>query len=177
MAVKGWCPTTSSTFHDYLSNSRWTLSKTLDYSRGGCSGTFHGEALFVNIEREQSLLHYSEDGIVELLSGTTVSAHHQLAYLFDGTANVSVFFIDDPHDKKEQLSVESILRRNRFFHRIQFDQQASNHHEPVLSPHPCGPDMYHGRLLFESSDLFTLHWQVTGPRKVGNIVSIYARKG
>ena len=174
VAVKAWRPTSPSILHEYLGNSRWTLSKTIEYGRGGCSGTFRGDALFENIGQEKSLLHYTEHGIAELLNGNTVSARHKLLYKFEDDAIVSVYFIDDPYDDNEQMNAETILRRGRFFHHIRFDE--TSHNEPVLSPHPCGPDMYHGRLHFATSDLFTLHWKVTGPRKEGNIVSSYTRK-
>ena len=178
VTVKSWFPTNPSTFHNYLSNSRWILSKTLDYSHGGYSGTFCGEACFVNIgQEEQSLLHYTENGIAELFNGNTVSARQQLLYSFVDTAIVSVYFTDDSYNdngNEQQISAESMLRHGHFFHHIRFDETRNN--EPVLSSHPCGPDIYHGRMLFETSDLFTVYWQVTGPRKEGNIISSYTRE-
>ena len=178
VTVKSWCPTTPSLFHDYLSNSKWILSKTLDYSYGGYSGTFCGEAFFANIGHEeyQSLLHYTENGMAELCNGNTVSARQQLIYSFVDPAIVSVYFFDDPyHDHEQNDGVESMIRHGRFFHHIRFDE-TNNNQPPVLSSHPCGPDIYHGRLAFETSDFFTVHWKVTGPRKEGNIVSSYVRK-
>ena len=42
--------------------------------------------------------------------------------------------------------------------------------------HPCGPDMYRGRLALDGEDTFRLLWSVTGPRKLGGVTSTFRRR-
>jgi hypothetical protein len=160
-------PATPTALLSYLLGS-WTLTKTLTYSRGGRSGTWSGEATFAPLADTLQVLAYEETGIATLEpSMETFEARHALLYDCSADDRVEVFFDeatkrDDPVD---------IMAGKRFFHSIDL----SSPERPFK--HPCGPDMYYGRLLCTSSDLFVLDWRVEGPRKLGRVVSRFRRVG
>lgn len=64
------------------------------------------------------------------------------------------------------------LRAARPFHEI----IGLSLEQPPFFEHPCGPDVYRGRLLLERADAFCFDWRVSGPRKLGRIVSKYVRE-
>lgn len=148
----------------------WSLTKRLSYERGGKSGTFAGEATFAPLAGMDGVVAYVEDGTATLLpEQLQLSARHALLYdCRDGAGEscVQVFF----DEASQRDSAVQIMDGGRFFHTIDFASQPL----PEFR-HPCGPDMYYGRLLFESEDAFTLDWRVVGPRKSGAVVSRFRR--
>ena len=157
-------PATPTALLSYLLGS-WTLTKTLTYSRGGRSGSFRGEATFAPLAGSLQVLAYEETGIATLEpSMETFEARHALLYDCSDNDRVDVFF-----DEATKRDPAAVMTGKRFFHSIDL----SRPERPF--EHPCGPDMYYGRLLCTSSDLFVLDWRVEGPRKLGRIVSRFRR--
>ena len=160
-------PATPAALSLYLLGS-WTLSKTLQYTRGGRSGTFLGEARFSPLS--DAVLSYEETGKATLLpDNEQYEARHALLYDFSDNNDRGIVRVsfDEASDRS---SVEGRVEAARFFHNIDFAQ-------PDLPfQHPCGPDMYYGRLLCSSQDAFVLDWRVEGPRKLGRVVSKFSRR-
>ena len=153
-------PGSPAAFAQYL-GGRWTLGKTLQYERGGISGTFAGSAIFLEITNQ--VLAYEEDGVATLGSDQ-FAARAALLYDCSNDNAVRVFF----DEAKNRESAAAVLAGGRFFHTISW---------PLgIFEHPCGPDMYYGRLLLQGPDAFVLDWKVRGPRKYGHVVSRFGRK-
>ena len=109
-------------------------------------------------------LAYAESGVA-LLGSDTFEARRSLLYQHGCTGPVRCYFDDSP----EARTVEARIEAARFFHDISLEGS-----EPFL--HPCGPDVYSGRLIFESADAFRFDWRVTGPRKQGVITNRFRRE-
>ena len=112
-------------------------------------------------------LAYAETGVA-LLGSDTFEASRSLLYQHGCAGPVRCYFDDSP----EARPVEARIQAARFFHDISLDGSS----EPCLSKHPCGPDVYSGRLIFESVDAFRFDWRVTGPRKQGWITNRFRRE-
>ena len=72
----------------------------------------------------------------------------------------------------------AIMQAARFFHDIDMltpSDAAAGRSTPPPFEHPCGPDLYRGRLLLDSPDSFRLLWTVEGPRKQGRVSASYER--
>ena len=109
-------------------------------------------------------LAYAESGVA-LLGSDTFEARRSLLYQHGCAGPVRCYFDDSP----EARTVEARIEAARFFHDISLEGS-----EPFL--HPCGPDVYSGRLIFESVDAFRFDWRVTGPRKQGVITNRFRRE-
>ena len=109
-------------------------------------------------------LAYAESGVA-LLGSDTFEARRSLLYQHGCAGPVRCYFDDSP----EARTVEARIGAARFFHDISLEGS-----EPFL--HPCGPDIYRGRLVFESVDAFRFDWRVTGPRKQGWITNRFRRE-
>ena len=133
----------------------WSVAKRLDYQRGGVSGSFAGEASFT--ARDAGVLSFMENGVATL-KGEEFSAQQALLYDCSDERIVRVFFDE--------------ASGPRAFHTIDFEN-------PDRIPpfeHPCGPDLYRGRLVIGSANSFELRWNVAGPRKLGSVVSSFRRR-
>jgi hypothetical protein len=186
LVAKGWQqkPTTSKSLYNYFKNSCWSVSKDINYIRGGPSGTFAGDARFTAAAQlspaalsgnTPQMLMYDEKGTVTLQNTNSFTATYRLVYLFNNNegqhpSSCKVYF-DENHGDAQRL-IESIMRNTRFFHDLWFNAAG----EPEFSEHPCGPDVYRGRLVLHTPDRFELDWQVSGPRNEGRIISTYRRK-
>ena len=190
-------PATPAALLSYLLGP-WTLTKTLTYTRGGLSGTFRGDATFMPVAGSPRVLAYEEKGKVTLEPDMeSFDARHALLYRFgeaedgDGGWRVAVFF-DDGVKREPAALAASMLAGERLFHSIDIDGASTPFQPPTIGMeaevvrgerpfnqpgmfHPCGPDVYRGRLLCTDPDLFVLDWKVEGPRKLGRIVSRFSR--
>ena len=109
-------------------------------------------------------LAYAESGVA-LLGSDPFEARRSLLYQHGCAGPVRCYFDDSP----EARTVEARIEAARFFHEISLEGS-----EPFL--HPCGPDVYSGRLIFESVDAFRFDWRVTGPRKQGWVTNRFRRE-
>ena len=162
-------PRTSSQLLTYLLGT-WSVSKNLQYTRGGKSGTFAGEATFARLNGDASIVSFVEEGTARLEpSGDTYDARQRLLYTADGSTDGVRVYFDEHIGARDDTS--SVVKGARFFHDIQFDDAID------LGPflHPCGPDMYRGKLAFDGESKFRLLWSVSGPRKLGVVTSTFCR--
>ena len=160
---------------NYLRGS-WSLTKTMQYARGGKHGTFSGTAEFAELDCDdgRSRLSYCEAGEMVLLpEETRLSASKRLLYDFGGAQGdhdnsrvVKVFF-----DEAPSRSPGDVLRSAKYFH----DIDMTSREEVPPFKHPCGPDMYTGGIAISDAEAFVMTWKVEGPRKVGTVVSRFRR--
>ena len=173
------------------------VAKAMNYDRGGRSGTFAGSATFSSFDFSSSgisasavvpsdgsdnvpaihqptkhLLSFYEQGTATLDASSsgmapveTLSACSRLLYDCDGDGDVAHCFFDEGYAADEP---DARLAAARFFHSISLPGL-------TLTEHPCGPDVYRGTLIWESDDAFRLEWRVSGPRKLGTVVSRFRR--
>ena len=140
----------------------------MSYVRGGKDGTFAGSASFVSLNNTTVV--FDEQGTATLApNNDEYQARHGLLYQAEPDESMSVFF-DEARDRD---SPASILAGARFFHKVEFGGIDGT--APLLSEHPCGPDIYRGRLALDSPDTFRLLWSVSGPRKLGTVASTFRR--
>lgn len=158
-------PTTPAALFSYLLGT-WTLTKTLEYQRGGRSGNFRGSAQFMPLSAGvEGVLSYEETGVATLEPNMeALEARHALLYDCSDATDVKVYF-----DEAINRAPADVLTGRRYFHSIDL----SSPDKPFV--HPCGPDMYYGRLMVTSPDVFVLDWRVEGPRKLGRVVSRFSR--
>ena len=108
---------------------------------------------------------FHEEGIATLTpNDEQLTAHSRL--LWDFSSDVAHVLFDE-QSWQDQKSAR--IAGARHFHSITFPAA-------MFSEHPCGPDVYRGRIVFESQDAFRLEWRVSGPRKLGVIISRFRRK-
>lgn len=174
-AAPCWLPPASPLALSHMLAGRWTLRKTFDYVRGGKPGSYDGVASFSALTWPESspMLAYHEEGVATLGSGQdpieNFAATRRLLYDCSGERTVRVLFDDLGDD--ERGSAARVIDAARYFHSIELSAARA----PPAFDHPCGPDMYTGRLLLEGADSFTLLWSVTGPRKLGTVAARYRR--
>lgn len=160
-------PCTSLALGAYL-HGTWTVKKEFSYVRGGKCGTFDGKATFTYLPGDDSQLSYIEDGTMLLQpERITLTARRRLLYDCTAKRHVRVSF-----DEASSRDPADMLRSARFFHDIWLAEDGA---PPPPFDHPCGPDMYTGRLLISEKDAFALHWRVDGPRKSGMQSLLYTR--
>ena len=161
-------PACTGSLYNYLLG-RWQLRKTLEYNRGGLSGSFDGVATFAPLQHEERLLlAFEEHGrfVADAAPAQRLDATHRLLYDFSSPQRATVYFDESRDDR----SVASILRSARYFHSLQPGPSWA------IEEHPCGPDVYRGELDFgDAPDAFELTWRVTGPRKEGRIRARFDR--
>ena len=145
----------------------WSVSKTMQYTRGGKDGIFTGSATFAPLLGDASVLSFVEDGVATLGSDEQYSARQRLLYASDDSATLRVLF----DESVARTSAADVMAGARFFHAIALAAPAP----PPPFEHPCGPDMYRGRLVLEDEDTFRLLWTVIGPRKLGSVRSTFRR--
>ena len=148
----------------------WTVAKDMQYQRGGKTGTFSGVATFSRLT--ESVVTFEEQGTARLApDGDAYEARQRLLYthVAGDQAPSSVRVLFDEASSRE--SAAAVLAGARFFHTIEFVGG------PNLPPfnHPCGPDMYRGRIALDDECCFRLLWGVSGPRKLGIVVSTFRR--
>jgi len=105
-------------------------------------------------------------GVVE--EQQRLAASRKLIYHFHPD-RVRVYF-----DEARTNDPKEVLLSQRFFHDIELPEEEDSSSQPSFS-HPCGPDMYRGRLELCDADSFILHWKVEGPRKLGMQTLLYRR--
>ena len=154
-------PRTAAGLRNYW-RGKWHVAKQMSYERGGVSGTFTGRAEFSSID--DSWLSYVESGVA-LLGSDSYEASRSLLYQCGYTGPVQCYFDDSP----KLRTAEDRIGAARFFHDIRLEGVEA-------FEHPCGPDVYRGRLIFESVDAFRFDWHVTGPRKQGVIMNCFRRE-
>ena len=185
LASMAWEPRTAASLRSYW-RGKWQLAKEMSYERGGLSGTFtgcaackhsrcmvrsahaahttcSGRAEFSPID--DGWLAYAESGVA-LLGSDSFEARRSLLYQHGSSGPVRCYFDDSP----EARTVDARIEAARFFHEISLEGSGV----PFL--HPCGPDVYRGRLVLESADAFRFDWRVTGPRKQGWITNRFRRE-
>ena len=129
-----------------------------------------GEATFARLNGDASIVSFVEEGTARLEpSGDTYDARQRLLYTADGSTDGVRVYFDEHIGTRDDTS--SVVKGARFFHDIQFDDAID------LGPflHPCGPDMYRGKLAFDGESKFRLLWSVSGPRKLGVVTSTFCR--
>ena len=140
----------------------------MQYNRGGKDGTFTGQATFASLDA--SVVGFEEHGTALLApNNDEYQARSSLLYVAAQEKSVRVLF-DEGSDRS---SAGAILAGARFFHTIEFG--GGFNVEYRLSEHPCGPDVYRGRLAVDGEESFRLLWSVSGPRKLGTVTSTFRR--
>ena len=99
------------------------------------------------------------------------SARHRLLYMAPTEDPTLLRVCFD--EARERDSVAAIIAGSRFFHTIEY---ASMDAYPPPFDHPCGPDMYRGRIALDDKQTFRLLWRVSGPRKLGSVTSTFRRE-
>ena len=86
-------PTTPAALFSYLLGT-WTLTKTLEYQRGGRSGNFRGSAQFMPLSAGvEGVLSYEETGVATLEPNMeALEARHALLYDCSDATDVKVYF-------------------------------------------------------------------------------------
>ena len=151
-------PCTAGALCDYFAGSggRWRLSKEMSYERGGISGTFNGGAHFSRLGEEW--LAYSELGKATLgeegSKPQIFEASRRLLYDCSQPAGRVECYFDEATDR----TPNGVREGAKYFHEIQLPMAS----EAAVPPfeHPCGPDLYRGRLIFMASVAalrFSLH--------------------
>jgi len=148
----------------------WRVSKTLEYSTGGITGTFAGNAEFICLPGAPDTLSFSEIGtFIADADERAFETRSRLLYDFSAPPAVKVSF-DSCDLTDEQRTAEAVHAGARYFHSIDTSSEAL-----CFSEHPCGPDVYRGSIDIYDRDEFELVWCVTGPRKNGKIVSSFRK--
>ena len=160
-----WRPPSSSAALQRYFVGTWLLAKEFSYERGGVSGTFSGRASFSPLEGDEWLA-YEENGLATL-GVDTFDASRRLLYDCTPGSPVACYF----DECTTQRTPERVRAAARPFHDIHLKDGEA----PALSEHPCGPDMYRGKLIFVAPDAFRFDWIVTGPRKQGWISNRFSR--
>ena len=151
----------------------WSVSKEMQYTRGGKTGTFAGQATFAWLDCDMPTIAFEEKGMARLApEDQEYSARHRLLYMAptDDPTLLQVCF----DEARERDSAAAIIAGSRFFHTIEY---ASMDAYPPPFDHPCGPDMYRGRIALDDEQTFRLLWRVSGPRKLGSVTSTFRREG
>lgn len=137
----------------------------MQYTRGGRSGVFAGTAEFVPLAQRLQVLCFCERGTATLEpGGEEFTAYSRHLWNCEASERVEVFF----DDASTETDVNTRVANAKYFHTMNFP-------DPKIFEHPCGPDMYRGTIVFESEDRFRLDWRVTGPRKLGTVISRFRR--
>jgi hypothetical protein len=148
----------------------WRLSKTLEYERGGITGSFEGNAEFVPLADtpdKRCLVAFRESGCFIAADERSFKTRNRLLYDFSDPTSVKVFF-DECALPDGQRTAQAILDGARYFHSISTPSLE-------MDEHPCGPDMYRGNIELLAPDEFEIVWRITGPRKDGKIVSTFRK--
>jgi hypothetical protein len=178
LATAAWTrPKTPHALAGYFAG-HWTIAKQMSYVRGGKEASFSGPARCESLDTSQCLnrvsyadecLWYLEDGTITLAQAQQqLAASRKLIYHFHPD-RVRVYF-----DEARTNDPKEVLLSQRFFHDIELPEEEDSSSQPSFS-HPCGPDMYRGRLELCDADSFILHWKVEGPRKLGMQTLLYRR--
>ena len=178
LALRGaecaWRPHSANALYSYLAGE-WRLDKSFSYVRGGVSGTFTGTASFNALSCGDNMprLSYFEEGSAVLTRPgdrpMTLAATRRLLWEFHSADRVVVSF----DEATEPRDPPAILANARFFHTIKLSDACV----PPPFEHPCGPDVYTGRLSLDASNAFMMRWAVQGPRKSGTQLYRYKRLG
>ena len=187
LASVAWVPRTAAGLRSYW-RGNWKLAKEMSYERGGLSGTFTGarsNAVYtvrshhISITLHQHMGSHcitwhrtsTQAGRSSRPSTTAGSRmQRQVSRSWARTHSRRAGGCFTSTGAQGQCG-EARIQAARFFHDISLDGS-----EPCLSKHPCGPDVYSGRLIFESVDAFRFDWRVTGPRKQGWITNRFRRE-
>mmetsp|Transcript_22518 Transcript_22518/g.72810 ORF Transcript_22518/g.72810 Transcript_22518/m.72810 type:complete len:180 (-) Transcript_22518:206-745(-) len=148
----------------------WRLSKTLEYKRGGITGSFEGNAEFVplaDMPDNRCLVSFTESGCFIAADERSFETRNRLLYDFSDPTSVQVFF-DECALPDGQRTAQAVLDGARYFHSITIPSLGMNEH-------PCGPDVYRGKIELLAPDEFEIVWRVSGPRKDGKIVSVFRK--
>ena len=135
-------PCSAGTLCDYFAG-RWSLRKEMSYVRGGISGTFSGDACFHRMGDEW--LAYAEQGKATLgeegSKPQIFEASRRLLYDCSQPAGRVECYFDEATDR----TPAGVREGAKFFHEIQLPMAAD-----AVPPfeHPCGPDLYRGKLIF-----------------------------
>ena len=137
----------------------------MQYTRGGKDGTFLGHATVASLD--SSTVTFEEQGIAQLSPlGEEYEARQRLLYVASSSDTCVHVLFDE---SKDRGTVSAIVAGGRAFHTIDLSDAA-----PQFE-HPCGPDLYRGRLALDGEDNFRLLWGVSGPRKLGSVISTFRR--
>lgn len=130
----------------------WTLSRVLSPDIGTMTGTARFRELGPN------LLHYREDGQLELATGHVGHAYREYHYCLEDE-QIRVCFVEPD-------------TFGRTLHTLRFAGSAVE----ATDVHLCGQDTYTGRYWFETPDRFTIEMTILGPNKDYSTHTIYNRK-
>jgi hypothetical protein len=126
-------------FHSLVGD--WTLSRVISPGIGTMTGTARFHRL------EPNLLHYREDGRLELAGGHRGEAYREYHYLLE--------------DERIRVCFVEADRSGRTLHTLRFAESATE----ATEVHLCGRDSYTGRYRFQTPDSFTIEMTVLGPNK------------
>ena len=129
-------------------SGRWSVDRTMTDQTSGTSGTFNGYASFTPHDGN---LRYEEEGQLRFADYDD-TAFRRYDFVFPSPVNAQVFFGD-----------------GRAFH----DLDLSN--GQWRTEHLCDPDHYDGLFQVTSSNAYTCHWAISGPKKDMNLCTTYQR--
>ena len=154
----------------------WALSRVIDIGIGTMTGTARFRQL------EPNLLHYREDGRLQLATGYQGDAHREYHWVLeDGVLEDGV--LEDGRLKdgglrdgvlaEEQIRVCFVEPGSvgRTLHTLRFAESAV----VATDVHQCGQDAYTGRYRFDTPDRFTIEMTVHGPTKDYSTHTSYTR--
>ncbi len=129
----------------------WALSRVFGTDLGTMSGTarFH--------EIEPNVLHYREDGRLQLATGYQGDAYREYNYVLEDE-QIRVCFVE-PGSFRRTLHILRLAEST----------------VTATDTHHCGQDVYTGRYWFEAPDSFTIEMLVRGPRKDYSTYTRYTR--
>ena len=139
--------TSSSRIFSTLEGS-WRISRTISGY-----GAVIGTAVFT--KKEESELHYREEGDWMTTLGTVHRVYREYIYRQALDGEIGVYFADQPM---------------KLLHPLQFD--ASNE---ATGEHVCNKDSYQAKYVFVDDDCFTLAYIVKGPEKDYTIYTEFTR--
>lgn len=139
----------------------WTLSRVI----GTGIGTMTGTARFQQLE--PNLLHYREDGHLQLATGYQGDAYREYHWVLDDGV------LEDGVREDEQIRVCFVEPdgSGRTLHTLRFAESVAT----AADVHYCGQDTYTGRYRFDTPDRFTIEITVHGPNKDYSTHTSYTR--
>lgn len=142
-------------FHSLIGD--WALSRVLHPGIGTMTGTARFREL------EPNLLHYREDGRLELATGHVGHAYREYHYVLDDGA---------PGEERIRVCFVESGTAGRTLHTLRLAGPTVE----ATDVHLCNQDTYAGRYWFETPDRFTIEITVLGPHKDYSTHTEYHRR-
>ena len=141
----------------------WHVQRSLTYRAGGYTGKFVGRAKVEPLANNANTLLYHEQGLFTSTDRSKVLDTFQ-RYAFNcERVPMKVFFVE--------RVVASSVELGGHFVDIGFHGESGE----CSFTHLCGSDVYSGTWTLLSYSAFRWSWQIRGPRKDGEISTLYTR--